>query len=94
MPRDGAIIFPDLIGKLDVLRVECPENTGARAESTGFRLLRDNWRPAAEPLHRRRTSRRLVFEIPGCPTLTSFCDLHVRRRSSRGQGHNTSGWET
>lgn len=23
MPRDGAIIFRDLIGKLDVLRVEC-----------------------------------------------------------------------
>jgi hypothetical protein len=23
MPRDGAIIFGDLIGKLDVLRVEC-----------------------------------------------------------------------
>jgi hypothetical protein len=23
MPRDGAIIFGDLIGKFDVLRVEC-----------------------------------------------------------------------
>jgi hypothetical protein len=23
MPRDGAIIFGDLIGKLDVLRIEC-----------------------------------------------------------------------
>ena len=23
MPRDGAIIFSDLIGKLDVLRVAC-----------------------------------------------------------------------
>jgi hypothetical protein len=23
MPRDGAIIFGDLIGKLDLLRVEC-----------------------------------------------------------------------
>ena len=23
MPRDGAIIFSDLIGKLDVLRVSC-----------------------------------------------------------------------
>jgi hypothetical protein len=23
MPRDGAIIFGDLIGKLDVLQVEC-----------------------------------------------------------------------
>ena len=23
MPRDGAIIFGDLVGKLDVLRVEC-----------------------------------------------------------------------
>ena len=23
MPRDGAIIFADLIGKLDVLRIEC-----------------------------------------------------------------------
>ena len=25
MPRDGAIIFGDLVGKLDVLRVACPE---------------------------------------------------------------------
>jgi hypothetical protein len=25
MPRDGAIIFRDLIGKLDVLRIECPK---------------------------------------------------------------------
>ena len=24
MPRDGAILFSDLIGKLDVLRVACP----------------------------------------------------------------------
>ena len=25
MPRDGAIIFGDLIGKLDTVRVECPK---------------------------------------------------------------------
>jgi len=25
MPRDGAIIFSDLIGKLDLLRIECPK---------------------------------------------------------------------
>ena len=25
MPCDGAIIFGDLIGKLDVLRIECPK---------------------------------------------------------------------
>jgi hypothetical protein len=25
MPRDGAITFGDLIGKLDILRVECPK---------------------------------------------------------------------
>ena len=25
MPRDGAIIFSDLIGKLDVLRVSCSQ---------------------------------------------------------------------
>jgi hypothetical protein len=25
MPRDGAIIFSDLIGQLDLLRVECPK---------------------------------------------------------------------
>jgi hypothetical protein len=24
-PRDGAIIFDDLMGKLDMLRVECPQ---------------------------------------------------------------------
>jgi hypothetical protein len=28
MPREGAIIFGDLIGKLDVLRVECPPKCG------------------------------------------------------------------
>jgi hypothetical protein len=30
MPRDGAIIFSDLIGKLDMLRVECPRTTATR----------------------------------------------------------------
>ena len=25
MPREGAIIFSDLIGKLDMLRIECPK---------------------------------------------------------------------
>jgi hypothetical protein len=25
MPRDGAIVFGDLVGKLDVLVVECPK---------------------------------------------------------------------
>jgi len=25
MPREGAIIFGDLIGKLDLLRIECPK---------------------------------------------------------------------
>ena len=36
MPRDGAIIFSDLIGKLDVLRVTC-----AKSERAGrYRLQR------------------------------------------------------
>jgi hypothetical protein len=30
MPRDGAIIFSDLIGKLDVLRVTCAKCERAR----------------------------------------------------------------
>jgi hypothetical protein len=36
MPRDGAIIFADLIGKLDVLRVHCDkcERDGLPASST------------------------------------------------------------
>jgi hypothetical protein len=25
MPRDGTIMFSDLIGKLDLLRIECPK---------------------------------------------------------------------
>ena len=29
MPREGAIIFSDLIGKLDVLRVSCELSVGA-----------------------------------------------------------------
>jgi len=28
MPRDGAIIFCDLIGKLDLLRIECGQTRG------------------------------------------------------------------
>jgi hypothetical protein len=30
MPRDGAIIFRDLIGKLEMLRIEC-DKRGRRA---------------------------------------------------------------
>ncbi len=30
MPRDGAIIFGDLTGKLDVLRIECASKPDAR----------------------------------------------------------------
>jgi len=33
MPRDGAIIFGDLIGKLDVLRGSSAQNAGARADT-------------------------------------------------------------
>jgi hypothetical protein len=41
MPRDGAIIFSDLIGELDVLRVECPKMrtrcaTPTYTSSSGF----------------------------------------------------------
>jgi hypothetical protein len=41
MPRDDAIIFSDLIGKLDVLRVECPKMrtrcaTPTYTSSSGF----------------------------------------------------------
>ena len=34
MPRDGAIIFSDLIGKLDMLRVSCPNVVGMVATSS------------------------------------------------------------
>ena len=33
MPRDGAIIFRDLVGKLEVLNVECDKCRPARAVS-------------------------------------------------------------
>jgi hypothetical protein len=36
MPRDGAIIFDDLVGKLDVLRIEC-----AKCERSGRYRLAD-----------------------------------------------------
>jgi len=32
MPRDGAIIFGDLVGKLDTVRIECPK-CGPRASA-------------------------------------------------------------
>ena len=45
MPRDGAIIFSDLIGKLDVLRVAC-----AKCDRAGRyrldRLIQDRGRDA------------------------------------------------
>jgi hypothetical protein len=35
VPRDGAIIFSDLVGKLDVLRVACEKcDAAARADET------------------------------------------------------------
>jgi hypothetical protein len=37
MPRDGAIIFRDLVGKLDVLNVEC-EKCGRRGRYHLHRL--------------------------------------------------------
>jgi hypothetical protein len=33
MPRDGAIIFGNLIGKLDVLRIEVRDPSGRRSNS-------------------------------------------------------------
>jgi hypothetical protein len=38
MPRDGAIIFRDLVGKLDVLNVEC-EKCGRRGRYRLDRLI-------------------------------------------------------
>jgi hypothetical protein len=35
MPQDGAIIFSDLIGKLDVLRVTCDHGHGFRSGDLG-----------------------------------------------------------
>jgi hypothetical protein len=38
MPREGAVIFRDLIGKLDILHVEC-ENCGRRGRYHLDRLI-------------------------------------------------------
>ena len=43
MPRDGAIIFADLIGKLDVLRVSC-EKCGRDGHYILVRLIRKRGR--------------------------------------------------
>jgi len=50
MPRDGAIIFGDLIGKLDMLRVEC-RNAGAQAGTgtTPWRSVGTSEAMAPEP---------------------------------------------
>ncbi|MGC1572778.1 MAG: hypothetical protein WA750_11800, partial [Pseudolabrys sp.] len=45
MPRDGAIIFGDLIGKLDVLRVSC-EKCGRDDHYILARLIRKRGRDA------------------------------------------------
>jgi hypothetical protein len=51
MPRDGAIIFSDLIGKTEVLRVTCekcgrdrPLNATARSPPTVCRDLYRRWK--------------------------------------------------
>ena len=43
MPRDGAIIFGDLIGKLDDLRVSC-DKCGRSGRYQVQRLIRDRGR--------------------------------------------------
>ena len=45
MPRDGAIIFSDLIGKLDLLRVRC-EKCGRVGRYVLQRLIDDRGRNA------------------------------------------------
>jgi hypothetical protein len=45
MPRDGAIIFSDLIGKLDVLRVSCTK-CGRNGSYRLNRLIEDRRRDA------------------------------------------------
>ena len=45
MPRDGAIIFSDLIGKLGVLRVTC-EKCGRDRRFILARLIRNRGRDA------------------------------------------------
>jgi hypothetical protein len=43
MPRDGAIIFGDLIGKLDVLHVTC-DKCGRKGRYAVARLIEQRWR--------------------------------------------------
>jgi len=50
-PRDGAIIFGDLIGKLDMLRVSC-EKCGRSGRYQVQRLIKDRGRDAARRLAR------------------------------------------
>lgn len=45
MPRDGAITFNDLIGKIEVLRVRC-EKCGRDGRYILFRLIRKHGRYA------------------------------------------------
>jgi hypothetical protein len=52
MPRDGVIIFGDLIGKLSELRIECPKCERARRH----RLAR--------PDHALRSCRAAMFVSP------------------------------
>ena len=59
MPRDGAIVFSDLIGKLDVLRVSC-----SKCERDGcyglYRLINQRGRDAKA----HRLARRMTSECP------------------------------
>ena len=53
MPRDGAIIFSDLIGKLDVLRVSC-EKCGREGRYSLTYLITDRGRDAKVIISARR----------------------------------------
>jgi hypothetical protein len=77
MPRDGAIIFRDLVGKLDVLKIEC-DKCGRRRRYHLHRLIERygvdaklfDWSEEITPDCLRRQARNLNDQVRRpCPDL-------------------------
>jgi hypothetical protein len=81
MPRDGAIIFADLIGKLDVLYVHCPKCSRAGrygvqhlVEARGRNAKLIDWLGLAEGAVVRPSKAWLKIKNPKAPAATRATD--------------------
>jgi hypothetical protein len=80
MPRDGAIIFRDLVGKLEVLRLEC-DKCGRHGRYRLDRLIEQDgidaklfdWEPEAD-CPRKQAKNSTINAGPGVQTCRRWCE--------------------